>query len=64
MTAIIASTTIMMRSVSRLEMDFIVFNRRMLYRSHIPCKEGPVIRRRHACDIHDAALQGANMVEP
>ena len=32
-------------------------------RSHIPCEEGPVIRWCHARDIHDAALQGAHMVE-
>ena len=56
MTAIIASTTIIMRSVSRWEIGFILIIRRMISLSHIPSEEGPIVRWSHACDIHDAAL--------
>ena len=35
----------------------------MIFLSYISSEEGPVISWCHACDIHDAALQGAHMVE-
>lgn len=34
----------------------------MISRLHIPCEEGPVVCRRHAGDIHDAALQGGHSI--